>query len=262
MRSVLLFILIIAFVEVSNARPRRGSGSRDIEMSNELDSVSYALGYLEAKQMKGFFDVGPFEFSDFKDVVKFISKLDIKDEYGENRIDQFGGLNNKVFKAAFVSELANEESYLDEDEASEYLYKVYNKIQQKRGGEALQRGEAFLEENAKRNEVVVLESGLQYEILKQGDGDIPSIDDAVLCKYHGTLINGEVFDSTIENEEPSSFYLNKVIDGWAEALQLMPVGSKWKLYIPAELGYGERGAGDAVGPNEVLIFEVELLGIE
>lgn len=126
----------------------------------------------------------------------------------------------------------------------------------------LEKGKKFLEENGKRKGVVTLPSGLQYEIIKEGTGPKPKAEDMVTTHYHGTLIDGKVFDSSVERGQPAQFGVNQVIPGWTEALQLMPVGSKWKLYIPANLAYGEHGAGGAIGPNETLIFEVELLSID
>ena len=122
--------------------------------------------------------------------------------------------------------------------------------------------ETFLAENGKRAGVVTLPSGLQYEILTEGTGPKPGPDDEVVTHYHGTLADGTVFDSSVERGEPVTFPVRGVIRGWVEALQLMPVGSKYKLFIPPQLAYGERGAGDKIGPNSTLIFEVELLSIE
>ena len=124
-------------------------------------------------------------------------------------------------------------------------------------------GAAFLAENAKRPGVVRLSNGLQYEVMVAGtDTAKPTLNNTVKCHYHGTLINGEIFDSSVQRGEPISFPLNGVIKGWQEALQLMTVGSKWKLFIPSELAYGERSAGPVIGPGSTLIFEVELLGIQ
>jgi FKBP-type peptidyl-prolyl cis-trans isomerase FklB len=124
-------------------------------------------------------------------------------------------------------------------------------------------GAAFLAENAKRPGVVRLSNGLQYEVMVAGtDTTKPTLKNTVKCHYHGTLITGEVFDSSVQRGEPISFPLNGVIKGWQEALQLMTVGSKWKLFIPSELAYGERAAGPVIGPGSTLIFEVELLGIQ
>ena len=123
----------------------------------------------------------------------------------------------------------------------------------------MEAGEAFLADNGKRESVVTLPSGLQYEIITQGDGPKPSAHNTVTCHYHGTTIKGEVFDSSVRRRQPASFPLNGVIKGWTEALQLMPTGSKWKLYIPPHLAYGNRGVSREIGPNSTLIFEVELI---
>lgn len=126
----------------------------------------------------------------------------------------------------------------------------------------LKEGIEFLEKNKLRPGVVALESGLQYEIMVAGDGQKPRATDTVTCHYHGSLINGTVFDSSVQRGQSASFPLNRVISGWTEALQLMPVGSKWKLFLPPNLAYGEQQAGSHIGPNSTLIFEVELLGIK
>jgi FKBP-type peptidyl-prolyl cis-trans isomerase len=123
-------------------------------------------------------------------------------------------------------------------------------------------GETFLAANKAKEGVITLPSGLQYKILKAGTGPKPSASDSVVCNYRGTLINGAEFDSSYKRGQPATFPVNGVIKGWTEALQLMPVGSKWQLVIPAQLAYGERGAGADIGPNATLIFEVELLSIQ
>lgn len=123
-------------------------------------------------------------------------------------------------------------------------------------------GQAFLAENKTREGVVTLESGLQYRVLKAGDGEKPTADDTVFCHYRGTLIDGKEFDSSLSRKQPAAFALKSVITGWSEALQLMHVGSTWQLFVPPDLAYGERGARGAIGPNATLVFEVELLSIE
>ena len=122
-------------------------------------------------------------------------------------------------------------------------------------------GEAFLAENAKREEVQVTDSGLQYEVIEEGSGAVPTAESVVRTHYRGTLINGQQFDSSYDRGEPTEFPVGGVIAGWTEALQKMKVGAKWKLYIPYQLAYGERGAGGAIGPYQALVFEIELLDI-
>ena len=133
---------------------------------------------------------------------------------------------------------------------------------QQKENDNLKAGETFLAENGKRENVVTLPGGLQYEIIKQGDGPKPSASNTVTCHYHGTTIKGEVFDSSVKRGQPASFPLNAVIRGWTEALQLMPVGSKWKLFIPPQLAYGNRTVSREIGPNSTLIFEVELISFK
>ena len=147
------------------------------------------------------------------------------------------------------------------DEANNILQDYFDKLQQAKGQEAKAEGEKFLAENKKKEGVVALPSGLQYKILTAGNGPKPKASDTVKCHYEGRLINGTVFDSSIRRNEPAEFPVSGVIAGWVEALQLMPVGSKWQLYIPSELAYGTHGAGQSIGPNQTLIFDVELLAI-
>ena len=135
-------------------------------------------------------------------------------------------------------------------------------IKTKQGEINKTKGLDFLAKNKERQEVTVIESGLQYEILTEGTGEKPSKEDIVKVHYHGTLIDGTVFDSSVERGQPASFPVQAVIQGWIEVLQLMPVGSKWKVFIPSDLAYGERGAGGKIGAHTTLIFEIELLEIE
>jgi FKBP-type peptidyl-prolyl cis-trans isomerase FklB len=134
-------------------------------------------------------------------------------------------------------------------------------LQQKESNN-MKTGEEFLAENAKREGVVLLPSGLQYEVITMGTGEKPAPHQTVTCHYHGTNIKGEVFDSSVRRGQPASFPLNAVIKGWTEALQLMPVGSKWKLFLPPHLAYGNRNISREIGPNSTLIFEVELISFK
>ena len=147
-------------------------------------------------------------------------------------------------------------------EAQQVLGKFFSELEQKIDGEAKAAGEAFLAENAKREGVKVTESGLQYEVIEATIGQKPKATDKVRVHYEGTLIDGTVFDSSYKRGESITFGLNQVIKGWTEGLQLMSIGSKYKLYLPYQLAYGERGAGANIPPYAALIFTVELLGIE
>ncbi|WP_317195171.1 FKBP-type peptidyl-prolyl cis-trans isomerase [Carboxylicivirga sediminis] len=164
----------------------------------------------------------------------------------------------KGLEAAFEGK----ETQMSADEANQTLQQFFGELQAKQAEAAIQAGKDFLAENTKKEGVVTLESGLQYEVITEGDGAKPSAADQVECHYHGTLIDGTVFDSSVQRGEPATFPVSGVIQGWVEALQLMPVGSKWRLYIPSNLAYGERGAGQHIGPHTTLVFEVELLAIK
>lgn len=150
---------------------------------------------------------------------------------------------------------------LSYDEAKEVINQFFMKLHEEKMVNNKKAGEEFLAINKGREGVIVLPSGLQYQVLTEGTGEKPAASDKVKCHYHGTLINGTVFDSSVERGEPAEFGVGQVIPGWVEALQLMGTGAKWRLFIPSELAYGERGAGEAIEPNSALIFDVELLDI-
>lgn len=157
--------------------------------------------------------------------------------------------------------LGEKQPAISYEEAKRVINDYFTKLQQERLEINKQAGAEFLEINRHKAGVVELPSGLQYEILKQGNGAKPTAADKVKCHYHGTLINGTVFDSSVQRGQPATFGVSQVIPGWVEALQLMPVGSKWRLFIPSNLAYGEHGAGEVIEPNSTLIFDVELLDI-
>lgn len=223
MRKILA---IGAFLIASNALLAQ---EKPITMKDTRDSVSHSLGLL----------------------------------IGQNLKDQgFGELNFQILAQSLQAAIAKTIPQSDLMAANAQVQKYQTEMQSSKGDKAKKEGEKFLEENKKRKGVVTLPSGLQYEILKQGSGPKPTATDKVKTHYHGTLIDGTVFDSSVERNDPATFGVNQVIKGWTEALQLMPVGSKWKLFIPYNLAYGERGAGGKIGPYSALIFEVELLSIE
>ncbi len=175
------------------------------------------------------------------------------------------GLENldvEAFVKAFTEIMKKEEPSMSLEEASQHIQAYFSAKQNEMLEKNKQAGQEFLAENTKQENIVTLPSGLQYEIITEGDGAIPTATDTVQCHYHGTLIDGTVFDSSVQRGEPAVFGVTQVIKGWVEALQLMPVGSKWRLFVPSDMAYGEQGAGDIIQPNSTLIFEVELLGIQ
>lgn len=171
------------------------------------------------------------------------------------------GLDVEAFARGLKHHIEGTTPEIAPEEANQIINAFFTELQSKQFEANIEAGKQFLAENAKREEVVVLDSGLQYEVLTVGQGDKPAATDNVRCHYHGTLIDGSVFDSSVQRGEPAVFPVNGVIAGWVEALQLMEVGSKWKLFIPSDLAYGERGAGQQIGPHTTLVFEVELLEI-
>ena len=150
---------------------------------------------------------------------------------------------------------------ISEEESMKVLQDYFGKLQAAKQAKSSEVGSAYLAENAAKKGVITTESGLQYEVLTTGTGATPTADDQVTVHYHGMLTDGTVFDSSVDRGEPAQFGVTQVIPGWIEALQLMSVGDKWKLTIPSELAYGDRGAGGLIGPGATLVFEVELLGI-
>lgn len=193
-----------------------------------MDKISYALGLSIANNFKS----------------AGINKLDIDS-----------------FKKAVEDVLADNKTTVSYDEAKQLLNDYFTQLQEEKFDINQKAGEEFLAANKNKEGVVTLPSGLQYLILKKGEGAIPKATDQVKCHYHGTLIDGTVFDSSVERGTPATFGVNQVIQGWVEALQLMPVGSKWRLFIPSNLAYGTRGAGEMIEPNSSLIFDVEVLDI-
>jgi len=170
-------------------------------------------------------------------------------------------LDYSAFAKAIQDVMENKPTEISYQEAQSVINEFFQELQENAGKDAKEAGKAFLAENGKRSEVVTLPSGLQYEIIHKGTGLTPKASDKVKVHYHGTLIDGTVFDSSVRRGEPATFGVTQVIKGWVEALQLMPLGSKWKLFIPSDLAYGAQGAGQHIGPHSALVFEVELLDI-
>ncbi len=217
-------------VKATPAKPAVAS-----KMTNELDSVAYSIGMNIAQNLKG---------------------------QGLDKI------NVNLLAKGIQDVLKGAKSDLDDNQAQMILGNYFNKLQTQRQSEDAKKfegnkldGEKFLAENKKKAGIVTLPSGLQYEVMKAGEGPKPTINNTVKTHYHGTLVDGTVFDSSVDRGQPAEFPVGGVIQGWVEALQLMPVGSKWKLYVPYNLAYGERAAGPQIKPYSALVFEVELLEI-
>ena len=172
-----------------------------------------------------------------------------------------GNLAVDDFAQAIKDVLEGNQTAISHNEAREIVNKYFEELEAKMSAVAIEQGKAFLEENKKRPGIVTLPSGLQYEVINEGTGKKPKATDQVRCHYEGTLVDGTLFDSSIQRGEPAVFGVNQVIPGWVEALQLMSEGAKWKLYIPSDLGYGARGAGEMIPPHSTLVFEVELLEV-
>lgn len=200
----------------------------DMDPNNEVDQMSYAYG------------------------------LSVAESFKAQGMDEF---NMGAFMKGMSSVLMGQPTLMTVQEAQEVINAYMAKAKQAQAEQARKRGKEFLMENAKRSEVTVTESGLQYEVVKEGKGDAPQASSKVTVHYEGTTIDGQVFDSSKQRGQPATFGLNQVIKGWTEGLQLMKPGAVHKLYIPSELAYGERGAGQMIGPGETLIFEVELISI-
>lgn len=198
-------------------------------MKNELEKLSYSLGI----------NIG----------------MSIKSQ-GVDEIDA------QLLGEAISDVLSNSKPKISPEEAGAILNEHFSKLQAKQHEGAIKAGTEFLAANSKKDGVVTLDSGLQYQVLKEGEGEKPTLTSTVTTHYHGTTIDGTVFDSSVQRGTPASFPVNGVIAGWTEALQLMTLGSKWKLFVPSDLAYGAKGAGQQIGPHTTLIFEVELLEIK
>ena len=251
---------------------------KTIALNTQNDSINYAFGYLNGDEIARYvllLDTTGQLTKDFitninkglKSTVKNPQIVNMGEQIGKNiKAQEAQGLIGEpslatdfvLIKQGFINGLLGFTEQMDGTQAGEYIQNTMNTIKY---GTVKEDGEKFLAENALKEGVTTTESGLQYEVIKMGKGKKPAATDRVKVHYHGTLTDGTVFDSSVERGEPTSFGLNQVIKGWTEGLQLMPVGSKFRFYIPQELGYGAQAAG-SIPPYSTLIFEVELLSIE
>ena len=171
-------------------------------------------------------------------------------------------LNYEDFTAGVKAAYDGKDAQMTAEEAKEVVNKFFTEMEERNKEVNKKAGEAYLAENAKRPEVHVTASGLQYQIIKEGEGECPTKNDSVTVHYTGALISGQVFDSSVERGEPATFGVTQVIPGWVEALQMMKPSAEWRLFIPSELAYGPNGAGGIIGPNMTLIFDVQLIKVE
>ncbi len=192
------------------------------------------------------------------DKISYALGLSIGNNFKSSGINK---LNMEDFPKAVEAVLKDAKPEMSYDEAKTVINEYFTKLQEEKGALNKKAGEEFLRVNKEKAGVVTLPSGLQYQIIQEGNGAKPKATDQVKCHYEGTLINGQIFDSSIKRGQPAVFGLNQVIPGWTEALQLMGTGSKWRLFLPSHLAYGDRQAGELIEPNSTLIFDVELLDI-
>jgi len=224
----IFFAFIISVSLIGNLIAQNQEVSKDISLKNAVDSLSYSFGFLIGNNLQ---------------------TQGVKE------------LNHDLFIKGFNSGFANEEPVLKIEECNTYVQDYFNKQITEEANMNLQKSAEFLVANQSKEGVVTLPSGLQYKILIPGEGTSPLATDQVRVHYTGTFIDGTVFDSSIERNEPIVFAVNQVIPGWTEALQLMNPGAKWMLFVPPALAYGEKGAGGVIGPNQALVFEVQLIEV-
>jgi len=225
--------LVLAIALLSFSACNNGGGSANLsgkaELNNDIDSVSYSLGV---------------------DIAKSIKRSGVEE------------INIQALAIGLSNVMDDDSLLISTDDGKKNIQAFFRNVQTKKTNKNKEEGEKFLAENKTKEGVITTESGLQYKIITEGKGAIPTDKDKVKVHYTGTLINGEKFDSSYDRKEPSSFAVTGVIKGWTEALLLMPVGSKWMVYIPSNIAYGERPRpGGKIEPNMALIFEMELLEI-
>lgn len=230
--GIVLFTILLSSIAVE-AKPKKKKIEEPVtpkvELISDVDSASYSMGVYMGKQ----------------------SAMQLSSQ----------DFNLDLFVKAFVDAVNDAPLLISPDSSVIFLNAYERKVKEQEAAESIRKEEEFLTENAKREGVKQNASGLQYEIVKLGEGEKPIPSDKVRVHYEGFLLNGKKFDSSIDRGQPTEFTLNRVIKGWTEGLQLMPVGSKFTFYIPYKLGYGAQGAGGAIPPYSTLIFEVELLDI-
>lgn len=224
------FFLILLVAAISTLSVDAQKKKKPVKLVSNNDSVSYALGSFLGSNLKN---------------------------------GGFTNVNLQILSRAIEDVLTTNDTLIKPQAASELIQKAFSALQKQKADQNLAKGKAYLENNKKQPGVVELPSGLQYKIITEGAGTPPKAESQITAHYKGSLIDGKVFDSSYDRGEPAQFGVSQVIDGWKEALQLMKPGSKWQLFIPANLAYGENQMqGSPIEPNSVLIFEVELISVD
>jgi FKBP-type peptidyl-prolyl cis-trans isomerase len=256
--------LLLSGVLLSQDQPPASSSQQSTPSKNAASSAQKPKTSTPTKKATGTTAQAPLVLKTEKDKFSYALGMNL----GNNLKKQSVELDPAIFSRGLKDAMAGKTQMTD-DEARSAISVVQNetraKLEEKKKAEAAankKEGDEFLAANKSKEGVVVLPSGLQYKILTAGSGPKPTTSDTVVCNYRGKLINGKEFDSSYKRGQPVSFPVGGVIKGWTEALQLMPVGSKWELFIPPDLAYGDRGAGGEIGPEATLIFEVELVSIQ
>lgn len=262
-------VAVIAASALATTSCSKSKYTNDCTLKNEVDTFSYALGFFEAKGITQIFERAQLFDTIYMDKIADAFGQKLAQSYLDTRKQQFDTLDIESFLYGFNHSVRFNKGKLDETAANLILDTRYNSVRERKQAEAkekaaaeLAKGQEFLAEKEKEDGIIKTESGLLYKVEKLGTGKKPVATDRVSVLYTGKLIDGTVFDSTAKrNNEPTTFGVGQVIKGWGEVLQLIPVGSKVTAYIPSELGYGERGAGQDIPGNAVLIFDIELLDI-
>ncbi len=226
-RKSILLAVCFSFTALISCEGQKGGG--DVSMKTKTDSVAYAIGVTIGGNMKK---------------------------------DGLDSLNLDILMKAIRSSIKGDSLKLNAQQAQASIQAYLGEKQKQKADANIAAGKKFLDENKSKPGVITLPDGLQYTVMKEGTGPMPTAADTVVMHYHGTLIDGTVFDSSVDKGQPITWGVSGFIKGWTEALQMMKVGSKWKLFVPSELAYGERGQGAKVPPNATLIFEMELLSIK
>ena len=258
MKKVVVFSFLIGLTFVSVAQKATGDKQDEI-IKSQKETTEKLNAVIENQSDLISLYGGQADMTKEIDAVSYAYGISI----GENlKAQGMSDMNLSALSKGLIESMLGRNTLISPQNAQEILNQYMTKLTEERMKEAQLAAKAYFDQNGKREGVTTTESGLQYEVLKKGDGAKPLATSKVTVHYHGTKVDGSVFDSSVDRGEPATFGLNQVIKGWTEGVQLMSVGSKYKFYVPSDLAYGDRGAGGKIGPGETLIFEVELISFQ